>query len=104
MGLLKRIYTEDNTGAYAEYWKVTEISSNWLTNRVEITISGFFDQSARLGGRNPLLKKVIIAENTDARDYFSPTSMQPDGVDIIRNAYIYTKRVDRDFTDAEDSL
>lgn len=104
MGLLKKVYTEDNTGAYAEYWKVTEINSNWLKDRIEITFSGFVSQNARIEGRNPLLRKVIIAENTDARDYFSPTSMQPDGIDIIRNSYVYAKRVDRDFFDAEDII
>ena len=102
MALLKRIYTEDNTGIYAEYWKISEINSNWLTDKIEIVISGFFNQDARLNGKNPIMKKVVYALGSDARIYFSAIAMQPEGIDIIREAYNFVKRVDSDFFYAED--
>lgn len=104
MALLKKLYTEDNTGVYAEYWKISEINSNWLTDRIEIVLSGFFDESARRDGKNPLIRKVTYALGQDARVYFSAIAMQPEGVDIIREAYLFVKRVDGDLFDAVDVL
>ena len=104
MALLKKIYTEDNTGVYAEYWKISEINSNWLTDRIEIVLSGFFDESSRRNGKNPLIKKITYALGEDARVYFSAIAMQPEGVDIIQEAYNFVKRVDRDLFDAQDVL
>jgi len=102
MALLKKIYTEDNTGIYAEYWKVSEINSNWLTDKIEIVLSGFFNQEARVDNKNPLSKKILYAMGEDARIYFSAIAMQPEGIDIIREAYNFVKKVDRDFIDAQD--
>ena len=104
MALKKKIYTEDNTGVYAEYWKISEINSNWLTDRIEIILSGFFNEETRRLNKNPILKKISYALGEDARIYFSAISMQPEGVDIIQEAYNFVKRVDRDFYDAEDVL
>jgi hypothetical protein len=104
MALLKRIYTEDNTGVYAEYWKISEINSNWLTDKIEIVISGFFDEASRRNNKNPLLKKTVYALGDQARIYFSAISMQPEGIDIIQEAYNFTKLVDLSFADAVDVL
>lgn len=104
MALLKKIYTEDNTGVYAEYWKISEINSNWLTDKIEIVLAGFFDEPARRSGKNPLIKRVTYALGGDARTYFSAIAMQPEGVDIIQEAYNFVKRVDRDLYDAQDVL
>lgn len=104
MAFKKKIYTEDNTGVYAEYWKISEINSNWLNDKIEIIISGFFNEEARRSNKNPILKKTCYAVGEDARLYFSAIRMQPEGIDIIQEAYNFTKRVDRDFYDAEDVL
>ena len=104
MALLKKIYTEDNTGIYAEYWKISEINSNWLTDKIEIVLSGFFTEDSRRNGKNPLIRKTCYALGEDARLYFSAVSMQPEGIDIIQEAYNFVKRVDRDFYDAVDVL
>ena len=104
MALLKRIYTEDDTGVYAEYWKISEINSNWLTDKIEIVLAGFFDETARRQNKNPLMKKITYALGQDAKLYFSAIAMQPEGIDIIREAYNFVKRVDRDLFDAQDVL
>ena len=104
MALLKRIYTEDDTGVYAEYWKISEINSNWLNDRIEIVLAGFFNEDARRNNKNPLTKKVIYALGENARVYFSAISMQPEGIDIIREAYNFVKMVDMNFADAQDVL
>jgi hypothetical protein len=104
MALKKKIYTDDNTGVYAEYWKISEINSNWLNDRIEIILSGFFNEETRRLNKNPVLRKTSYALGEDARIYFSAISMQPEGVDIIQEAYNFVKRVERDFYDAEDVL
>ena len=104
MALLKRIYTEDDTGVYAEYWKISEINSNWLNDRIEIVLSGFFNADARRSNKNPLIRKVTYALGENARVYFSAISMQPEGIDIIREAYNFVKMVDMNFADAQDVL
>lgn len=104
MALLKRIYTEDDTGVYAEYWKISEINSNWLNDRIEIVLVGFFNEDARRSNKNPLIRKVTYALGENARVYFSAISMQPEGIDIIREAYNFVKMVDMNFTDAQDVL
>ena len=101
MALLKRIYTEDNTGSYAEYWKISEINSNWITNKIEIKLIGFISEEARWGGRNPLMFKTSVAMGDHALQYFSAIVMQPEGVDIIHEAYMYVKGHQPEFYDAE---
>lgn len=101
MALLKRIYTEDNTGSYAEYWKISEINSNWITNKIEIKLVGFISEEARWGGRNPLMFKTSVATGDQALQYFSAIVMQPEGVDIIHEAYMYVKGHQPEFYDAE---
>lgn len=101
MALLKRIYTEDNTGSYAEYWKISEINSNWITNKIEIKLVGFISEEARWGGRNPLMFKTSVATGDQALQYFSAIVMQPEGVDIIHEAYMYVKGHQQEFYDAE---
>ena len=102
MALKKKIYTEDNTGVYAEYWKISEINSNWITNKIEIILSGFVSQEARLQGKNPLLKRSAYATGDQAIQYFSALVMQPEGIDIIREGYLFVKGNTLDFADAED--
>jgi hypothetical protein len=102
MALLKQIYTEDNTGVYAEYWKISEINSNWITNKIEIIIVGFISEEARNTGRSPLLKRTITASGDQALQYFSAISMQPEGIDIIHEAYLYVKGFSPEFYDAQD--
>jgi len=102
MALLKKIYTNDNTGVFAEYWKISEINSNWISNKIEIKIIGYVSQEARLSGKNALLDKTIIAYGDQALQYFSAIVMQPQGIDIIHEAYLYVKGYDPEFTDAED--
>jgi hypothetical protein len=102
MALLKKIYTEDNTGVYAEYWKISEINSNWLTNRIEIILVGFLSEEARFSGRSSLLKRTVIATGDQALQYFSAIVMQPEGIDIIHEAYMYVKGYAQEFHDSQD--
>ena len=102
MALLKKIYTEDNTGVYAEYWKISEINSNWLTNRIEIILVGFLSEEARFSGRSPLLKRTVTATGDQALQYFSAIVMQPEGIDIIHEAYMYVKGYAQEFYDSQD--
>jgi len=102
MALLKKIYTEDNTGVYAEYWKISEINSNWLTNRIEIILVGFISEEARFSGKSPLLKRIFTATGDHALQYFSAIVMQPEGIDIIHEAYMYVKGNTSEFYGSQD--
>ena len=102
MALKKKIYTDDNSGVYAEYWKISEINSNWLNNIIEITVVGYFSEEARFSGRNPFLKRVVYAKESQALQYFSAIVMQPEGIDILHEAYMFVKGHVGEFIDAED--
>lgn len=102
MALLKKIYTEDDTGVYAEYWKISEINSNWITNNIEIIMVGYISAEARESGKKPLLSRITNASGEMALQYFSAIVMQPEGIDIIHEAYLYVKGYNPIFLDSED--
>ena len=104
MALQKKIYTNDNTGVFAEYWKISEINSNWIENKIEIKMVGYISQEARLSGKNSLLNRTITATGDQALQYFSAIVMQPEGIDIIHEAYMYVKGYNSEFLDAQDIL
>ena len=49
----------------------------------------------------PLMFKTSVATGDQALLYFSAIVMQPDGVDIIHEAYMYVKGHQQEFYDAE---
>ena len=49
----------------------------------------------------PLMFKTSVATGDQALQYFSAIVMQPEGVDIIHEAYMYVKGHQQEFYDAE---
>lgn len=100
MALQKKIYTTENTGAFAEYWKVSEISGNWLKKNITIKISGFISEETRLNQKLPLIEKSYVVETNMFELYFNPTQME--NTDIIKKSYEFLKSNTYEFIDAID--
>jgi len=103
MGFIKRIYTPDNTGCSAEYWKISEINSDWIDNMITVKLLGFISQQAADEGRSHLLQREFVATGDVALQYFSTLVMQPEGIDILHLAYGFIKGApNSEFVDAVD--
>jgi hypothetical protein len=56
MALLMKIEV-GNTGVDVEYWKVTQVNVNWLTNTAHVVVEGFVNEQLRLAGKSALVGK-----------------------------------------------
>jgi hypothetical protein len=104
MAFQKIIYTNDNTGVYAEYWKVSEITANWVTKTTGITLLGYLSHEARLNSKNPIMIKTFTTATERFDEFFSCANMQPEGIDIVKKAYQYIQYAvySSEFADAID--
>jgi hypothetical protein len=100
MALQKKIYTTDNTGAFAEYWKVSEISGNWIKKTIDIKVSGFISQETRFNDKFPLFEKTYNLNPNLFELYF--TLPQMENTDILKKCYEFLKMNSSEFTDALD--
>ena len=100
MALKKKIYNVDNTGSFAEYWKISEISGNWITKNMIIKISGFISEETRLENRVPLLEKIYSVETSIFDMYFN--NYQIENNSIIKKSYEFLKSNSIEFFDAVD--
>ena len=100
MGLKQKIYTSDNTGVSAEYWKIAAISSNWISGEATIVMFGYLNLEARLANRSPVMMKNIVIKDRFG-EFLSPMQMQQPEMDIIRCAYEYIKINEVEFLQSE---
>lgn len=103
MALEKQIFTPDNTGCSANYWKIAEINADWINNIIKVILHGYLSQQASEENRQPMLQREYVATGEAATLYFSMLSMQQQGVDIMQLAYQFVKGFPRsEFNDATD--
>jgi hypothetical protein len=95
MALQKDI--ETNYGNIASYWKVISTNIDWHGKTAEITLAGFIDKDARVGGKAPI---VIYRYNViNDKFTFSPEN------NVLTTAYELIKKSeehDASFIDAQD--
>jgi len=92
MALSKQIGTV--YGVPASYWKITDISLDSLGGSARVVISGFYDQSTRENGAQPLKTFEYTASGEDILTYF-PTGLE------VAQVYGFVK-AQSDFIFAED--
>jgi hypothetical protein len=100
MALQKKIYTSENTGAFAEYWKVSEISGNWIKKTMTIKVAGFISHETRFADKLPLIEKTYNLEQNIFELYFILPQME--NTDILKKCYEFLKMNSSEFTDALD--
>ncbi|MBY0336216.1 MAG: hypothetical protein K2X11_06355 [Acetobacteraceae bacterium] len=88
MALLKRIELPE-TGASAEYWRITHVTLDRVAGIVEAVVHGYLDQGARIAGRNPMARlafRVVQAAMDDPcilslEDLYAAVKAEPAGQD-----------------------
>lgn len=100
MALQKTIYTTDNTGCAASYWRICDIDSDWITKHGSIEIMGYINQEAFDAGRNPLITKTYDIKSELFDLYFSETILDGQDVNPVSQGYLYVKDHSGDFYDA----
>ena len=95
MALQKSIETP--SGVNASYWKITKITVDSSVFFIESIISGYYDEQARIDGREPLLSKQY-SWLSSAENFETEISAESN---IIANIYARIKLTD-DFQSALD--
>lgn len=101
MALQKTIYTTDNTGCAATYWRICDIDADWITKHGSIEIMGYNNEQAFNDGRNPVITKVYEIREDLFDLYFSENIMNAQNVNVVSQAYLYIKDYSGEFNDAE---
>jgi hypothetical protein len=117
MALLKEITT--GIGVTVAYWKITDWKINQASKAVDIILTPYLSEQARVNGYEPMRDAVIkiratdyfFKENspvnrTEYTDYFSPVALEnavAQGKSIYNVMYDYIKLYHPDFKDAEDN-
>lgn len=102
MALQKTIYTEDNTGCAATYWKICDLFGDWKDETMTIKLCGYLSQSARDNGKNHIMQKSYNLNGHVFRQYFSIEAMSPEGKNVVSQGYEFIKYNASEFIDSED--
>ena len=100
MALQKTIYTSDNTGCAATYWRICDIDADWITKHGSIEIMGYINEQAFNDGKNPVITKVYEIREDLFDIYFSETILNAQDVNPVSQGYLYVKDYSGEFSDA----
>ena len=100
MALQKTIYTADNTGCAATYWRICDVEADWITKHGTIEIMGYINEQAFNDGKNPVIVKNYEIRSDLFDVYFSEQVMNAENVNIVSQGYLYIKDYSGDFSDA----
>lgn len=99
MALLKSI-TENNITA--NYWKVSIFSCTYRNSGI-IVLFGYENQLARINENSKLLVKSFQYDSNVYNTWFSPTELDEQGSNPLKNSYLYIKSIPGgEFSDATD--
>lgn len=102
MALLKTIYTEDNTGCAATYWKICDVEIDAITKHGSLELMGYVSSEAFSNGKNPLIIKKYEIRHDLFDVYFSESVLNTGGINIYTQGYQYIKVYSEEFADAEE--
>ncbi len=79
----------NNTGAFAEYWRLTHVQVDRVAGIIEVQLHGYRDEAARKGNKSPLQRLGFrFAQNTmddpytlAVEDLYRAIREQPAGLD-----------------------
>lgn len=102
MALEKQIYTDDNTGVSATYWKICDLFGDWKGRTMFVKLCGYLSAQEKANGRKEVLEKSYSLSGDLFDMYFSPSAMSPEGVNVVSQGYEFVKGHAPDFFDAVD--
>lgn len=91
MALLKTIYTEDNTGCAATYWKICDITMDWIKKHGSIELMGYMSEEAFNSSKNPMMTRKYEIRTDLFDTYFSEEVLNGENITVITQALEYVK-------------
>ena len=104
MALLKTLYTPDDTGCAATYWRICDLYGDWKEETMTVKLCGYLSQSARDNGKHQMMEKTYNLSGDLFKQYFSAEAMSPEGKNVVSKGYEFIKGHAPEFIDAEDVL
>lgn len=118
MGLIKTMFSK--SGFEVSYWKITDWKINQTAKAIDIILTPYISNKARIDGYEPVrdeVRKVRASDffvkeeselnRTNYTDYFSPAALEKaakEGKTIYNIMYEYVKTHAPEFELAEDSF
>lgn len=100
MALLKSI-TKNNVTA--NYWKISIFSFFSHVHNGVIILYGYENEQARINGNSRIMATKFEYDSTIYDMWFSPTELDKQGSNPLKNAYLYVKSIPNgEFSDAID--
>jgi hypothetical protein len=91
------------TGTYSQYWKISETNLNYILKTGTIKMLGYVSEQARLDGKIHLDFRSFEVLEENFNTYFLPSSIDPQNVNQVKNAYLYIKSIpDGEFVGSTD--
>ena len=81
------------TGTYSQYWKVSKTDLNYSSKEASITLLGYVSEDARIQNKIPLDTRTITASGTDFDIWFTPTVIDAQDINPVKNSYLYVKSI-----------
>lgn len=84
MALIKSLEL-GRSGVFAEYWRITNVDVDFLSNTTRLVLSGYKDLQARIDGKCPVMTKLFVWRG----------SSNPITRDALLDGTIFTKVYDK---------
>ena len=81
------------TGAYSQYWKISETNLNYISKTGTIKMLGYVSEQARLDGKQNLDFRTFEVSEENFETYFLPSAIDPQDINQVKNAYLYIKSI-----------
>lgn len=82
---------QHSTGAYSIYWKVVTTNLDYNNKIGNIILYGYVNQEARDSNKTNLDTRTFVVNDTDFDNYFTPSAINPQNINQIKNSYLYIK-------------
>ena len=92
---------QHETGTYSQYWRVVKTHINHASKIAEVYVWGYVSEQARDENKRQLDERMFTVSSEQFDDYFAPTVIDPQGINHVKNAYLFIK-TQQEFIDAED--
>lgn len=82
---------QHSTGAYSSYWRVVTTNLDYNNKIGNIILYGYVNQEARDSHKTNLDTRTFVVNDTDFDNYFTPSAINPQDINQIKNSYLYIK-------------
>jgi hypothetical protein len=82
---------QHSTGAYCNYWRVVNTNLDYNNKSANIVLYGYVSQEARDSNKVNLDTRIFVVNDTDFETYFIPSVIDPQGINQVKNTYLYIK-------------